>query len=611
MKKILGFLILFFVMQHSIAQSNFYQIDSVQKIEIYFHESNWDRLLDSLKALDAGYLKADSVKINGVNFANVGVKYKGNSSYSANQIKNPFTIKLDKYTSQNYQGYKSIKLANCYDDPSMIREVLAYQILQKYMHCPQSNFANVMVNGVNIGLYSNDEDITKPFILKHFGSSGNTFFKCSPLYASPAFKANLKYIGLADSSYKKLYEIQSTALSGWQDLIRLCDTLSNVPQAASELMNMDRVIWMLAFNNAIVNLDSYSGVFSQNYFIYKDNSGFYNPIVWDLNMAFGGFNFVGTPNNGTGTLALSDMQQLSPSFHSSHSDWPLIQIVMNDVRLRKMYFAHFKTIFNEMIANQAYENLALQLQNTIRTAVQADQNKFFTNNDFENGMNGNVVINGRTVPGIKTLMAARLAYLQNQSEFKAVAPSLSSVACLQPNAQINDRVYIHANIANTTYAALYYRSDSTAAFNYTEMFDDGLHQDEQAGDGIFGANFLMQSAQAQYYIYTENNNAGSFAPARAAHEYYRVPGQAIYSSIVNNTLANKNLQIFPNPTKNNLQFSPFPLSAMGSSFFIYNSLGQMVYRNQFNQSGIIELPNLNSGVYVLQFEGQKMVFEIE
>jgi spore coat protein CotH len=130
MKKILGFFILFFVMQHSIAQSNFYKIDSVQKIEIYFHESNWDGILDSLKALDAGYLKADSVKINGVNFANVGVKYKGNSSYSANQTKNPFTIKLDKYTSQNYQGYKSIKLANCYDDPSMIREVLAYQILQ-------------------------------------------------------------------------------------------------------------------------------------------------------------------------------------------------------------------------------------------------------------------------------------------------------------------------------------------------------------------------------------------------------------------------------------------------------------------------------------------------
>jgi hypothetical protein len=40
-------------------------------------------------------------------------------------------------------------------------------------------------------------------------------------------------------------------------------------------------------------------------------------------------------------------------------------------------------------------------------------------------------------------------------------------------------------------------------------------------------------------------------------------------------------------------------------------MGQMVYRNQINQSGIIDLPNLNSGVYVLQFEGQKMVFEIE
>lgn len=116
------------------AQTTFFDVQTVQKIEVFFHQSNWDYMLDTAKLNSGGYLKADSVRINGTRFADVGVKYKGNSSYDSSFSKNPFTIKLDKYVSQNYQGVKSIKLANCYDDPSMIREVLSYKMLANYMH---------------------------------------------------------------------------------------------------------------------------------------------------------------------------------------------------------------------------------------------------------------------------------------------------------------------------------------------------------------------------------------------------------------------------------------------------------------------------------------------
>src|SRR5205085_8540756 len=95
-------------------------------------------------------------------------------------------------------------------------------------------------------------------------------------------------------------------------------------------IDMDRMMWMLAFNTVSVNLDSYTGVFCQNYYLYKDNTNRFNPIPWDLNMAFGGFPFVGVVNSSMGSLTIANMQQLSPTFHSSDPYWPVINDVMNN-----------------------------------------------------------------------------------------------------------------------------------------------------------------------------------------------------------------------------------------------------------------------------------------
>ena len=178
---------LWYLSGQAMAQTTFYDSQSVQKIEVFFHQANWDYMLDTAKLGVEGYLKADSVRINGTKFPDVGVKYKGNSSYDSSFAKNPYTIKLDKYVSQNYQGVKSIKLANCYDDPSMIREVMSYSMLSNYMHCPRSNFTQVYVNNVYKGVYSNDEDVTKPFVLSHFYSSGNKAICGFPIWLAPLY----------------------------------------------------------------------------------------------------------------------------------------------------------------------------------------------------------------------------------------------------------------------------------------------------------------------------------------------------------------------------------------------------------------------------------------
>jgi len=179
MKQILTFLLVSSLF--SLQAQDFYDLNTIQTIEITFAQSNWDALMDAEKQGDGNYIMAQSIMINGVEMDSVGVKYKGNSTYNANQTKNPLHIELDTYKEHEYDGYTDIKLSNVAKDPSFLREVLSYQVLNKYMDSPQSNYANVYINGNLIGLYSNSESISKKFVKNRFGSNDNTFVKCNPV----------------------------------------------------------------------------------------------------------------------------------------------------------------------------------------------------------------------------------------------------------------------------------------------------------------------------------------------------------------------------------------------------------------------------------------------
>ena len=522
------------------AQHSFYQKGIIQKIEVFISDPNWDYKLDTAANGAEGYLLIDSVRINGANIDSVGIKYKGNSSYDSSILKNPIHIALDEFTERTYQGIADIKLSNCYSDPSMIREVLAYDMLSNYMDCPQSNFAQLYINGNLIGLYSNDESINKAFCSKVFNSNQNTFIKCNPLLnPGPNTKSNLKYLGSDTASYFNFYEIKSK--KGWQDLVKLCDTVSNYQASLASIFDIDRLMWMLAFNNLIVNLDSYSGVFCQNYYLYRNLSNTYSPIVWDLNMAYGGFPYLGAGNSSMGSLSVTNMQQLSPIIHATDTYWPLLNAAMNNSSWRKKYFAHLRTMESEMIANSAFITKATELQNTIDTAVLSDPNKFYSYQQFKDGLSANVVASNYTIPGISVLMNARSTYLNAQTEFKLQGPQISTPVPSNANPNLNETVWIKVTINNASNAVLNYRSNSYLAFQSVPLFDDGLHQDGVANDKIFGASLVQTDAQIQYYIYAENTDAGMFSPARAEHEFYslNIPQSTVFPGelVINELLA--------------------------------------------------------------------------
>lgn len=514
-------LLALFCLPITVSAQNLYDPAVVQEIKLTFYQSNWDYKLDSLKAIDNGdYLLAKSVEINGILFDSVGVKYKGNSSYSANNNKNPLHIELNFVKKgQSYNGIKDIKLGNGFADPSFIREPFSYEIARKYMDAPLSNHAKVWINGTYWGVYSNTESINKSFLQKHFATNGdNAFFKCNPEdFGGPGTGGNypdLVYSSADSAFYYNKYDIQSDY--GWAELLDLMETLKNNPNSVESVLDVDRALWMLAFNNVLVNLDSYTGAFGQNYYLYYDENDRFLSTLWDLNMSFGGFPLL----SANQMLSQTQMKQLDPLAQSTNSSRPLIKQLLSNPTWKRMYLAHLKTILTENFASEDdYKDRALELQALIDAAVQADTKKFYSYANFQANVTSSVNTGGGggfgTVPGISDLMNARYNYLISNANLTAQAPSISNVS-----GSGTSTYWVTAQVSNAVTITLAWREDSSDVFQKVSMLDDGLHQDGAAGDGIFGASFVMLDPTMQYYIYAENAQAGIFSPARAEHEFY-------------------------------------------------------------------------------------------
>jgi len=382
-----------------------YELSEVMEVRIYFDRPDWDTYLDSLKQLGSDDRLEGQVVVNGIKYEKAGVRYKGNSSYfnvrNSGAAKLPFNIKVNyKDKRQSLPGgYATLKLSNVFRDPSFLREVLSYEIAGKYMPAPKANFAKVFVNDKFLGLYNNTESVDEKFLRKYFADNSGSLLKCDPNWHAKKIpdcpegdKASLMYLGEDSTCYMGLYELKTK--TGWNDLIYLTKVLNKQSESLEQVMDVDQFLWMLAFNNVLVNLDSYTGRLCHNYYIYRDTLGFYHPIVWDMNLSLGGFRYTGLGS----PLSNEKMQRLSPFVHYKQKNpkRPLITNLLGNSLYRKIYIAHIRTILQENFSNAAYLKRAEEIRAMIDPFVQEDQNKLYSYEAFQDN-SISVMMNGMTV----------------------------------------------------------------------------------------------------------------------------------------------------------------------------------------------------------------------
>lgn len=536
-------IIILFLMLTSLSLNaqDLYAPNHITVIELTFPEDNWNDILQDYYDNDDGERLLGTCVINGESFVNVGIRYKGNATYSSNNAKNPMNIKLDFEDNQDYQGHETLKLSNGQHDPSFLREVLSYEIARKYMVAPQANYAQVYVNGDYLGVFSSSENIGGAFGENYlYADKDNPRIKCNSSEDGGPFAGGsaLTYLGTDSTDYYSSYDLDSDV--GWTALLELIDVLNNTPQNIENILDIDRAIWMMAFNNVLVNLDSYIGR-KQNYYLLKDDNGIFNTIVWDMNESFGAFESAGPGQN-------TDLPALDPLVNTT-ADYPLLQLIANNDTYRRMYIAHCRTILAENFSNGWYETRAIELQNLTADALQSDANAFYSYTNTTTNLNNTVSGSGGGGPGsgnsqgaigITELMEERTTFLQNHELFTALPPMISQVTSSPNPATQNSMASIVASIDLGDNVILGYRYDESEEFVKVNMLDNGTQGDGMANDGVYGYTISLGTKDVQYYIYAENSSAGIFSPERAAFEYHTLEAVNVGGDLVINELMASN-----------------------------------------------------------------------
>ncbi len=138
---------------------SFFEKDSVHVIKINFVQCNyWDSLVLYRKMFDSlqvsNYMQS-TVTIDNHSYHSVGIRFKGESSYEFYPgKKKPFRLKFNKFIKgQNMDGLEELNLNNNFKDPTMIREKIYLDMLNKEgLPAPRATYAKVYIND-NTGGY--------------------------------------------------------------------------------------------------------------------------------------------------------------------------------------------------------------------------------------------------------------------------------------------------------------------------------------------------------------------------------------------------------------------------------------------------------------------------
>ncbi len=505
----------------------FYSTNTIEEVNIFFLEENWQYLMDTLRKNGNRWL-IGNVEINGTKYKNVGVQFAESHAFQPGEKRNSLVVKLNLVDRvQNHLGYQTLHFSSAKRDPSMIREVLGFEIARSYFPSPKANYAKVNINGDFYGLLVNIENVDNKFLEENFGESGGTLVKADPdLYpdAPSTCKVNV-YSSLVheDNVRCYFYNYKLKSEYGWDELMRLTDILNNKPDDIEKILNVDQTLWMLAFNNVLVNLSSYSGKISENFFLYQDNSGRFSPVIWDLNLAFGSFK-----NTGSGSdLNLQTSTNMSPLLHEKNLSKPLISKLLSNPTYKKMYLSHMRSITHDWFVSGKYLERAEELQRLIQVPVSNDNNKFYNWDEFQRSLISTVGKRSK-IPGIAELMKERARYLKKEKVISVFPPKFLSQEVQRRERLSNKEVKSFKILAEmskyTKKVDVFYRFEGETSFSQATMLDDGKSSDGKKGDGMFGVEIEPKngSTAIEYYLRGENASLMSFDPPNYFFELHKM-----------------------------------------------------------------------------------------
>ncbi|MFM9985186.1 MAG: CotH kinase family protein [Flavobacteriales bacterium] len=514
-------------------EQGLYKQDEMKTIYLEFSQSNWWNQLTT--NYNSGADLSATMTIDGVTYEQVGVGFKGQTSYMMvnGEEKKSFSIKTDAFIDgQTCQGYKTFNLNNCFDDPSFLREFLYLHMICNHIPAAKAAFVKLVINGENWGVYPSVQQMNGDYLKEWFMSNDGALWRAdSPTSGfggggggggGPQWgdgTAALNYLGPDTLDYQEYYTLKSTGIENpWDQLVNTCDVLENTALAnlitdLPPVMDVDRALWLLACEIAFGDDDGYIFKGKMDYYLYwESETGRMTPLEYDGN-----------------SVLVDESENWAAFYHADNANYPLMNLLMQVPDYRQRYLAHLRTIMNELMDDQYVSDMIDFYYNLIDAEVQLDDKKLYSYTQFTQGPND-----------LTSRIAARKTLLSNNTEVNTVGAAISNVVMESAAGEWgipleNELVDILAQIesGDGIFAVnLYYSADIVGNFTQLTMLDDGNNNDGSAGDGVYGMSIPGQAmgTLVRFYIEAiENNNAKTrtYLPVGAEHDvfYYQITAQ--------------------------------------------------------------------------------------
>jgi hypothetical protein len=249
-----------------------------------------DTALSECPSTDFEYTEfSATVTIDGEVLENVEIRKKG---YLGSITRSRPSLKLDfdKFVDdREFKTMTRMTLNNDRQDPSHTHQCMAYDMFRAAgIAAPRCNWARVTVNGEDLGIYSNVEDVKKPFLENHFGDKSGNLYEAQ--VADFGTHLNDRFELKTNEKANDRTDLDTVA-----NALLLDD--QNFIAALPQLIDVDKFISYWAVETLIGHWDSASGN-ANNYFIYHNPvDGLFHFIPWGTDAAFTGVNIF-KPNSG-------------------------------------------------------------------------------------------------------------------------------------------------------------------------------------------------------------------------------------------------------------------------------------------------------------------------
>jgi Ca2+-binding RTX toxin-like protein len=221
---------------------------------------------------------------------NVGIRLKGSliGSFRPLSGKAAFKVKMShSVPGQRFFGIKTLTLNNMVQDPSMIHELLAYEVFRSAgLAASRTGYAYLRVNGQDYGLYLNIETLDNVMLSRWFESTQH-------LYEGEPDAQGPVDVSPGNAGRFSVDEGSKTDLGDLEALIAAVNDGGDFSKRVKSVADLRQLTRMWAVEKYIGHWDGYAGLAEfpnnpNNYFLHSDSAGIFTMLPWGTDQTFAG-----------------------------------------------------------------------------------------------------------------------------------------------------------------------------------------------------------------------------------------------------------------------------------------------------------------------------------